>query len=38
MLRRLRCRWIGCVVARLQAGQGRLVCRDCGRCWRVKVV
>jgi len=26
MLRRLRCHWIGCVVARLQAGQGLLVC------------
>ncbi len=31
MLARLRCRLIGCLAARLQRGQGLLVCRDCGR-------
>lgn len=35
MLARLRCMVIGCLVVRLQRGQGLLVCRDCGRTWRL---
>ena len=34
-LRRLRCILTGCLVARLQRGAGLLVCRDCGRSWRL---
>jgi len=32
-LRILRCHLIGCLVRRLQRGQGITVCRDCGRRW-----
>jgi hypothetical protein len=32
--RRLVCRLVGCLAARLQWGQGLAVCRDCGRRWR----
>ena len=35
LLARLRCHLVGCLVQRLQRGQRLLVCRDCGRAWRL---